>query len=56
MFAKIFEMVIHDRLIIFVNEAFGILHKLKGGFPKGSRTAENIYILKNFNTPAIAEG
>ena len=43
-FSKIFEMAIHDRLM-FVNEAFGILDKFNGGFLKGSRTADNIFIL-----------
>ena len=37
-------MAMHDRLI-FVNEAFGILGKFNGGFLKGSRTADNIFIL-----------
>ena len=38
-------MAIHDRLI-FVNEAFGILDKFNGGYLKGSRTTDNIFILK----------
>ena len=38
-------MAIHDRLI-FMNEAFGILDKFNGGSLKGSKTADNIFILK----------
>ena len=54
-FAKIFEMAIHDRLI-FVNEAFGILDKFNGGFLKGSRTADNIFILKTLIQRQLLKG
>ena len=54
-FAKIFEMAIHDRLI-FVNEAFGILDKFNGDFLKGSRTADNIFIIKTLIQRQLLKG
>ena len=43
-FAKIFEMCAHDRMM-YVNEAFGKLDNFNGGFLKGYRTTDNIFIL-----------
>ena len=54
-FAKIFEIAIYD-LLIFVNEAFGILDKFNGGFLKGCRTADNILILKTLIQQQLLKG
>ena len=43
-FAKIFEILVHNRLV-FLNEAFGKIDEFNGGFLKGSRTADNVFIL-----------
>ena len=43
-FAKIFETAVNNRLC-FVNNAFGTDDKFNGGFCKGSRTTDNMFIL-----------
>ena len=43
---KIFEFIVNNRLT-FVNEAFGRIDEYNGGFLKGSRTSDNIFILKS---------
>ena len=43
-FAKIFEMAVHNRLA-FVSEAFGKVDEFNGGFLKGCRTSDNMFIL-----------
>ena len=53
--SKIFEMAIHDRLM-FVNEALGILDKFNGGFPKSSRTIDNIFILNTLIHRQLMKG
>ena len=45
-FEKIFEIVVQQRLE-FINEAFDRTDKYNGGFLKGSRTSDNIYILQS---------
>ena len=45
-FKKIFEIVVQQRLE-FINEAFDRTDKYNGGFLKGSRTSDNIYILQS---------
>ena len=42
---KIFETVVYHRLS-FANDAFNKKDKLNGGFQRGSRTADNIFILQ----------
>ena len=54
-FTKILEMAIHDRLM-FVSEAFGILDKFNGAFLKGSRTADNIFILNTLIHRQLMKG
>ena len=44
-FGKLFEMLVHNRLA-FANEAFSKIDKFNGGFLKGQRTADNIFMLK----------
>ena len=44
-FAKIFEIVLDNRLI-FINDAFRKNDMYNGGFLKGSRTQDNIFILQ----------
>ena len=43
-FAKIFEMAVHNRLA-FVSEAFGKVDEFNGGSLKGCRTSDNMFIL-----------
>ena len=43
---KIFEFLVNNRLV-FVNEAFNRIDKDNGGFLKGSRTSDNLIILKS---------
>ena len=43
-FAKIFEILVHNRLV-FLNEAFCKIDEFNGGFLRGSRTADNMFIL-----------
>ena len=43
-FAKIFETAVNRR-IMFANDAFSIVDRFKGGFLKGSRTSDDIFIL-----------
>ena len=44
-FEKIFEQVIMNRLQ-FLNEAFDRIDQTNGGFLKGRRTSDNIFVLK----------
>ena len=44
MFEKLFEILVQKR-IEFVDEAFGNADRYNGGFKKGSRTTDNIFIL-----------
>ena len=44
-FAKIFEITVNKRLT-FVSEAFSVTDKFNGGFLRGSRTSDNIFIIQ----------
>ena len=54
-FAKIFEILVHNRLV-FLNEAFGKIDELNGGFLNGSRTADNVFILNGLIQKQMAMG
>ena len=54
-FAKIFEMCVHNRLT-FVNEAFGKIDESNGGFIKGSRTSDNMFILNGLIQKQLSMG
>ena len=43
-FAEIFDIAVHDRLMFVIN-AFGLLDETNRGFLKGSMTADNMFIL-----------
>ena len=43
-FAKIFELMVHNRLV-YVEEAFEKFDAHNGGFMKGCKTTDNIFIL-----------
>ena len=44
-FAKIFETAVNRR-VMFTNDAFSIVDRFNGGFLKGSRTSDNIFVLQ----------
>ena len=52
---KIFQIIVYQRLS-FANDAFNKKDKFNGGFQRGSRTADNIFILvcSNDNYPSEA--
>ena len=54
-FAKIFEILVHNRLV-FLNEAFCKIDEFNGGFLRGSRTADNIFILNGLIQRQMAMG
>ena len=54
-FGKIFEILVHNRLV-FLNEAFGKIDEFNGGFLKGSRTADNVFILNGLIQKQMAMG
>ena len=43
-FARLFEILVYNRLT-FLNEAFDKVDEFNGGFLRGSRTADNMFIL-----------
>ena len=55
MFAKLFEIILDNRRI-FVNEAFGKNDAYNGGFLKGSRTQDNIFILSSCRNKLLNMG
>ena len=54
-FAKIFEILVHNRLV-FLNEAFCKIDEFNGGFLRGSRTADNMFILNGLIQRQMAMG
>lgn len=54
-FGKIFEILVHNRMS-FVNEAFLKIDQFNGGFLKGSRTADNMFILNGLIERQLAIG
>ena len=46
MMTKIFECLVNNRLV-FINEAFDRIDHSNGGFLKGCRTSDNVFILKS---------
>ena len=54
-FAKIFEIAFHDRLQL-VCEAFGLQDEYNGGFVKGNKTTDNMFILNSLIQRQILKG
>jgi len=54
-FAKIFETAVNNR-IVNINEVFGRTDETNGGFLKGSRTSDNIFILNGLVQRQILTG
>ena len=54
-FAKIFEILVHNRLV-FSNEAFCKIDEFNGGFLRGSRTADDMFILNGLIQRQMAMG
>ena len=54
-FAKIFELLVHNRLT-FLNEAFCKIDEFNGGFLRGSRTADDLFILLGLIQKQITMG
>ena len=51
----IFETAVHNRLS-FINEAFDKIDKRNGGFLKGSRTSDNMFILNGMIERQLIKG
>ena len=54
-FAKIFEILVHFRMT-FLNEAFCKVDEFNGGFLRGCRTTDNIFVLNGLVQRQIAMG
>ena len=54
-FGKIFEILVHFRMT-FLNEAFWKVHEFNGGFLRGYRTTDNIFVLNGLVQRQIAMG
>ena len=54
-FAKLFEILVHSRMT-FVNEAFCKIDEFNGGFLRGCRTTDNMFVLNGLVQRQIAIG